>query len=106
LKGFFEELDVPLDQLGKYVLVVIQFREGFLHSVGGAQFAAHLLLDVSPKLWESFVTQALGEAYYGRLTDPYGSGEIAYIGEQKSGAVGLQVMAKALLCAVERVDLG
>src|SRR5262249_19897814 len=56
LKGFLEELYIALDQFGKYVFVVIQFREGFLHSAGCAQFAPQLLLDVSPELWEPFVT--------------------------------------------------
>src|SRR4029434_6117680 len=73
LKCFLDELDVTLDQLVKYVLVVLQLGEGLFHSVSGAQFAAHLLLNLSPELRETFVAQDFGVAHHCRLTDTYGS---------------------------------
>src|SRR5918996_1892774 len=106
LKCFLQELDVPLDELGKYVFVIAQLGEGLFHAVRGAQLAAHLLLDFPLEFGEAFVAQALSEAHDGRLADPDGVSELAHIGKDQGGAVILQVMTEPFLRPVEGVSLG
>src|SRR3990172_11719150 len=65
LKSLFQQLDVPLEELGEDVFIVAQLGEGLFHAVGSTQLAAHLRLDFPLKFRKSFISQTLSEAHDG-----------------------------------------